>query len=110
MSSLFDFDKPALYAVMGNPVAHSKSPRIHGLFAAATGQRLHYSAIQADPGGFEQAVSNFIAHGGKGLNVTVPFKRNAWTLVERRSPRAELARAVNTIVVEKDGTLFGVFF
>src|SRR3569623_429877 len=107
MSSLFDFDKPALYAVMGNPVAHSKSPRIHGLFAAATGQRLHYSAIQVDPGGFEQAVSNFIAHGGKGLNVTVPFKGNAWALAKRRSLRAELARAVNTIVVEKDGTLFG---
>src|SRR3569832_2324710 len=107
MSSLIDFDKPALYAVMGNPVAHSKSPRIHGLFAAATGQRLHYSAIQVDPGGFEQAVSNFIANGGKGLNVTVPFKGNAWALAKRRSLRAELARAVNTIVVEKDGTLFG---
>src|SRR3569623_3127924 len=107
MSSLFDFDKPALYAVMGNPVAHSKSPRIHGLFAAATGQRLHYSAIKVDPGGFEQAVSNFIAHGGKGHNVTVPIKGNAWALAQRRSLRAELARAVNTIVVEKAGTLFG---
>src|SRR3569833_212196 len=107
MSSLFDFDKPELYAVMGNPVAHSKSPRIHTLFAAQTGQRMRYSAIQVDPGGFEQAVSNFVAHGGRGLNVTVPFKRNAWTLVERRSPRAELAQAVNTIVVEARGALFG---
>src|SRR3569833_2359927 len=109
MSSLFDFDKPALYAVMGNPVANSKSPRIHGLFAAATGQRLHYSAFQVDPGGFELAVSIFNAHGGKGLNATVPFMGNAWALAKRRSLRAELARAVNTIVVEKDGTLFGVF-
>src|SRR3569623_514933 len=107
MSSLFDFDKPELYAVMGNPVAHSKSPRIHTLFAAQTGQRMRYSAIQVDPGGFEQAVSNFVAHGGRGLNVTVPFKRNAWTLVERRSPRAALAQAVNTIVVEARGALCG---
>lgn len=107
MSSLFDFDKPALYAVLGNPVAHSKSPRIHGLFAAQTGQRLQYTAIQVDVGGFEQAVSNFVAHGGKGLNVTVPFKRNAWALVDKRLPRAELAQAVNTIAVQSDGKLFG---
>src|SRR3569623_968718 len=107
MSSLFDFDKPELYAVMGNPVAHNKSPRIHTLFTAQTGQRMRYSAIQVDPGGFEQAVSNFVAHGGRGLNVTVPVKRNAWTLVERRAPRAELAQAVNTIVVEARGALFG---
>src|SRR3569833_3165048 len=102
MSSLFDFDKPELYAVMGNPVAHSKSPRIHTLFAAQTGQRMRYSAIQVAPGGFEQAVSNFVAHGGRGLNVSVPYKRNAWTLVERRSPRA-----VNAIVVEARGARFG---
>src|SRR3569832_2562815 len=107
MSTLIDFDKPELYAVMGNPVAHSKSPRIHTLFAAQTGQRMRYSAIQVDPGGFEQAVRNFVARGGRGLNVTVPFKRSAWTLVARRSPRAELAQAVNTIEVEARGALFG---
>src|SRR3569832_3010162 len=105
MSSLFDFDKPELYAVMGNPVAHSKSPRIHTLFTAQTGQRMRYSAIQVAPGGFEPAVSNFVAHGGRGLTVPVPFKRNAWTLVARRSPRAELAQAVNTIEVEARGAL-----
>src|SRR3569833_2430975 len=96
MSSLFDFDKPELYAVMGNPVAHSKSPRIHTLFAAQPGQRMRYSAIQVAPGGFEQAVNNFVAHGGRGLIVTVPFKRNAWTLFERRSPRAEHTQTKNT--------------
>src|SRR3569832_1990885 len=103
MSSLFDIDKPELYAVMGNPVAHSKSPRIHTLFTAQTGQRMRYSASQVDPGGFDQAGSNFVAHGGRGLNVTVPFKRYAWTLVERRSPRAELAQAVNALGVEARG-------
>src|SRR3569623_3335341 len=92
---------------MNNPVTHSKSPRIHTLFAAQTGQRMRYSAIQVDPGGFEQAVSNFVAHGGRGLNVPVPFKRNAWTLVERRSPRAALAQAVNAIVVEARGAQNG---
>jgi shikimate dehydrogenase len=107
MSSLFDFDKPAIYAVMGNPVSHSKSPRIHGLFAEQTGQRLQYTAIQVDPGGFEQAVRNFVANGGNGLNVTVPFKTNAWELVDSRTPRAALAGAVNTIEVRAQGVLHG---
>lgn len=107
MSSLFDFDKPALYAVIGNPVSHSKSPRIHSLFAEQTGQRIHYSAIQVDPGGFEQAVRNFVANGGLGLNVTLPFKTNAWHLVDSRTPRAESAGAVNTIIVRDDGALHG---
>ena len=107
MSALFDFDKPAIYAVMGNPVSHSKSPRIHGLFAEQTGQRIQYTAIQVDPGGFEQAVRNFVANGGGGLNVTVPFKTNAWELVDTRTPRADLAGAVNTIEVQAQGILHG---
>lgn len=108
MSSLFDFEpKSEAYAVMGNPIAHSKSPQIHQAFARQTRQNITYEAILVDAGGFEQAVGNFVATGGKGLNVTVPFKREAWKLVNQRSQRAELAGAVNTIVVYKDQTLYG---
>jgi shikimate dehydrogenase len=104
MSSLFEFDaRPDRYAVMGNPVAHSLSPAIHAEFARQTGQRIVYTAIQVDEGGFEQAAGNFAAAGGKGLNVTVPFKRVAWAWVERRSVRAERAGAVNTIRFGDDG-------
>lgn len=106
--SLLDFDaKPDAYGVMGNPIDHSKSPQIHTLFAAQTTQRMDYSAIHVDLGGFDQAVGNFQANGGKGLNVTVPFKQEAWQLVDQRSPRAQLAGAVNTIQIQKDGTMFG---
>lgn len=106
--SLLDFDvKPDLYAVMGNPIAHSKSPRIHGLFASQTGQRLSYEAILVDLGGFEQALGNFQAHGGKGCNVTLPFKEEAWRLMDQRSERAQMAGAVNTVVFRPDGSRFG---
>jgi len=91
---------------MGNPISHSKSPAIHSLFAEQTRQSISYTAIQVDSGGFPQAVGNFVAAGGRGLNITVPFKEEAWQLVQNRSERAERAGAINTIKIE-NGQLYG---
>lgn len=86
------------YAVIGNPVAHSKSPRIHTLFAAQTGQDIVYEAILAPLDCFTAAVAEFVAAGGRGMNVTVPFKEQAFRLATRRSTRAQSAAAANTLV------------
>ncbi len=108
MSSLFDFDKaPDTYAVMGNPIKHSRSPQIHAAFAKQTNQRIEYTAIQVDLGGFDQAVGNFFANGGKGLNVTVPFKQEAWQLADVLGAEAKQASAVNTLLMNSDGQLVG---
>jgi len=105
---LLDFDaKPDSYGVMGNPIGHSRSPQIHAQFARQTNQRLTYEAILVDLGGLEQAVGNFQGYGGKGLNITVPFKEDAFRLVDELSLRAERAQAVNTIKIREDGTLLG---
>jgi shikimate dehydrogenase len=95
-----------LYAVVGNPVSHSKSPRIHNLFAQQTGEQMEYIAIQAPLDAFETEVQSFFETGGKGLNITVPFKERAWARVDVRKPRAERAGAVNTLYV-LNGNLMG---
>ena len=95
------------YAVFGNPIAHSKSPRIHTLFAAQTGEKLEYTALLSTPTTFVQDVQAFQAAGGKGCNITVPFKQDAWAMAQELSDYAARAKAVNTLVLRADGTLFG---
>ncbi|MBI4996491.1 MAG: shikimate dehydrogenase [Rhodocyclales bacterium] len=85
------------YVVIGNPVAHSKSPRIHALFAAATGQDMSYETLLAPLDGFAATVRGFVAAGGCGANVTVPFKEEAFRLATRLTDRARAAGAVNTL-------------
>lgn len=90
------------YAVIGNPIAHSKSPEIHAMFARATGQDLVYTRIHAELDQFRATVESFQRGGGVGLNVTVPFKREAFDLSATRSVRATLAGAVNTLTWRGD--------
>ncbi len=97
--------KNDLYAVVGHPISHSKSPWIHSHFARQTGEPVEYTAIQAPLDGFEHTVRDFFARGGKGLNVTVPFKEQAWALADRRTARAEKAGAANTLYLDDDGRL-----
>jgi shikimate dehydrogenase len=85
------------YAVFGNPIAHSKSPLIHATFARQTGQDIRYTAMLAPLDGFRETVLAFRDDGGRGANVTVPFKEQAFALAARCSERAEMAGAVNTL-------------
>lgn len=97
---------PDLYAVLGNPVEHSKSPRIHALFAAQCGQQLRYEKRLIPREGFSHGISTFHAEGGRGCNVTVPFKFEAARAAQRLSPRAALADAANTLGWDDAGELW----
>lgn len=88
------------YAVIGNPISHSKSPLIHGLFAQATGQQMEYTAIEAPLDGFRAAVEAFRAGGGRGMNVTLPFKLQAFEIATDPMDSARLAGAVNALKFE----------
>ena len=91
------------YCVMGDPVEHSKSPWIHARFAELTGQDMHYGKQQVLPGDFPGAVHAFRTEGGRGCNVTLPFKFEAAAVATRRSARAQLAQACNTLRFDADG-------
>lgn len=94
------------YVVIGNPIAHSKSPLIHGLFAQQTGQAMSYQTLLAPLDQFAASVQGFMQAGGCGANVTVPFKLEAFALAQSLSERAQVAGAVNTLWF-KDGQIFG---
>jgi shikimate dehydrogenase len=93
------------YCVFGNPIGHSKSPTIHAAFARQTGEDMSYEAVLAPLDDFVATVRRFADAGGRGANVTVPFKEEAFRLAKRRTPRAELAGAVNTLVFSPQGIL-----
>jgi|SRR5690554_782583 len=95
------------YAVFGNPIEHSKSPNIHRLFAVQTMQSMHYGKQCIELAGFAAAVKTFFGQGGKGLNITVPFKEQAFAIADTLSERAEKAGAVNTLIMQDDGKVCG---
>lgn len=95
-----------VYAVAGNPITHSKSPVIHQSFAEQARQTIHYGRLQPDISSFAVAAKSFFAAGGKGMNVTVPFKLDAQAFADELTSRAQLAGAVNTLWI-KDGKIYG---
>ncbi len=94
------------FAVIGNPIEQSRSPELHHAFAAKTGVDLNYKKILAPLDGFESAVKAFFDQNGVGMNVTVPFKEQAFALCDQLTERAKIAKAVNTLWMQ-DGKLYG---
>lgn len=101
--------KPDQYAVVGDPISHSKSPAIHKLFAEQTHQNLTYEAIRIDSESnhFAESVRELMALGFKGMNITVPFKLDAFEMADILTERAQTAQAVNTFVFQADGQILG---
>ena len=95
-----------VYVVAGNPISHSKSPAIHKRFAEQSNQKMYYGRLQPELGEFKTAAQAFFAAGGKGMNVTIPFKLDAQALADVLTPRAQLAGAVNTLHIQ-EGKIFG---
>ena len=101
-----DYPHQDVYAVIGNPIAHSKSPQIHHLFAQQTAQNMKYGLLFSEVEEFEKTVQEFFAAGGKGLNVTVPFKNKAFAMCDELTSYAQAAGVVNILWME-NGKLFG---
>jgi shikimate dehydrogenase len=99
-----EFDR---YAVFGFPIKHSKSPQIQQLFAEQTKQALRYTAHEVPADEFKESVDLFFSRGGKGLNCTLPLKELAWAYADKKTGRAEVSKAVNTLAMQKDGTILG---
>jgi len=95
------------YAVFGSPIKHSKSPRIHQLFAEQTQQTLEYTAQEVIEERFKMSVATFFKEGGKGLNCTLPLKELAWAYADSTTERADASRAVNTLALQRDGSILG---
>ncbi len=98
-----------LYAVVGDPISHSKSPLIHRLFGEQAGQAVNYEALRVDKedGNFVYAIKALIAKGYKGINITVPYKLDAFDLADSLTTEARIAQAVNTYIFNDDGTIVG---
>ena len=94
-----------VYAVIGHPITHSKSPIIHTCFAKQTKQEIYYGRIFCELNAFKETAREFFRQGGKGLNITVPFKLEAYELAQKKTERAKAAKAAN-VLWYKDGELW----